>query len=74
MAGFQLDKVAPGRYLFVASYVGYQDQRQPLTVPAGGAPVVLAPGGAASRRRGLENGGRDRPGSGGSAARRYHHP
>ena len=41
--GFQLDGVAPGRYLFVASYVGYQDQRQPLTVAAGGAPVVLPP-------------------------------
>ncbi|WP_223650301.1 TonB-dependent receptor [Hymenobacter psoromatis] len=41
--GFQLDNVAPGRYLFVASYVGYQDQRQPVTVAAGGAPVVLPP-------------------------------
>ena len=41
--GFQLDNVAPGRYLFVASYVGYQDQRQPLTVAAGGAAVVLPP-------------------------------
>ena len=38
---FQVDNVAPGRYVFVASYIGYQDQRQPLTVPIGGAPVVL---------------------------------
>ena len=41
--GFQLDNVAPGRYLFVASYLGYQDQRQPLTVPTGGVPVTLPP-------------------------------
>ena len=39
---FQVDNVAPGRYLFVASYVGYQDQRQPVTVLAGGAPITLA--------------------------------
>jgi len=38
---FQLDKVAPGRYVFVASYIGYQDQRQPVTVPEGGAPVAV---------------------------------
>ncbi|MDJ0365464.1 TonB-dependent receptor [Hymenobacter sp. H14-R3] len=39
--GFEISGVAPGRYVFVASYIGYQDQRQPVTVPTGGAPVVL---------------------------------
>ncbi|RYY17342.1 MAG: TonB-dependent receptor [Cytophagaceae bacterium] len=38
---FQLDHVAPGRYLLTASFIGYQDQRQALTVPAGGQPVAL---------------------------------
>jgi hypothetical protein len=38
---FEISGVAPGRYVFVASYIGYQDRRQPLTVPTGGAPVVL---------------------------------
>ncbi|RZK89000.1 MAG: carboxypeptidase-like regulatory domain-containing protein, partial [Hymenobacter sp.] len=39
--GFEISGVAPGRYVFVASYIGYQDQRQPVTVPTGGAPVAL---------------------------------
>ncbi|WP_460583086.1 outer membrane beta-barrel protein [Hymenobacter arcticus] len=39
--GFEISGVAPGRYVFVASYIGYQDQRQPVTVPAGGTPVTL---------------------------------
>ncbi|RZK97663.1 MAG: carboxypeptidase-like regulatory domain-containing protein [Hymenobacter sp.] len=39
--GFEISGVAPGRYVFVASYIGYQDQRQPLTVPTGGTPVTL---------------------------------
>ena len=49
---FEITGVAPGRYVFLASYIGYKDQRQPLTVPAGGAPVAvgtvtLATGGVA---------------------------
>jgi len=39
--GFEITGVAPGRYVFLASYVGYKDQRQPVTVPEGGAPVAL---------------------------------
>ncbi|GAA4498153.1 outer membrane beta-barrel protein [Hymenobacter ginsengisoli] len=38
---FEITGVAPGRYVFLASYVGYKDQRQPLTVPAGGEPISL---------------------------------
>jgi hypothetical protein len=38
---FQLDNVAPGRYLLTASFIGYKDQLQPLTVPAGGQPVAV---------------------------------
>ena len=38
---FQLDNVAPGRYLLTASFIGYSDQRQALTVPAGGQPVAV---------------------------------
>jgi len=49
---FEITGVAPGRYLFSASYVGYQEQRQAVTVPEGGAPlalgtVALATGGVA---------------------------
>lgn len=39
--GFEISSVAPGRYVFQASFLGYQDQRQPLTVPPGGAPLNL---------------------------------
>ncbi|MVN77407.1 outer membrane beta-barrel protein [Hymenobacter sp. HMF4947] len=38
---FEINGVAPGRYVFTASFIGYQDQRQAVTVPAGGAPVAL---------------------------------
>ncbi|WP_191906315.1 carboxypeptidase regulatory-like domain-containing protein [Hymenobacter baengnokdamensis] len=38
---FEITGVAPGRYVFLASFIGYRDQRQPLTVPAGGAPIAL---------------------------------
>ena len=38
---FQIDNVAAGRYLVAVSFIGYQDQRQPLTVPAYGAPIAL---------------------------------
>lgn len=38
---FEISNVAPGRYLFSASFIGYKEQRQPLTVPAGGAPVAV---------------------------------
>jgi uncharacterized membrane protein YgcG len=38
---FQLDNVAPGRYLLTASFIGYADQRQAVTVPAGGQPVAI---------------------------------
>jgi len=39
--GFEITGVAPGRYVFLASFIGYKDQRQPLTVPSGGAPIAL---------------------------------
>ncbi|GAA4496662.1 hypothetical protein GCM10023172_10360 [Hymenobacter ginsengisoli] len=39
--GFELSGVAPGRYIFLASFVGYKDQRQPVTVPANRASVSL---------------------------------
>lgn len=38
---FEISGVAPGRYLFSASFIGYKEQRQPLTVPEGGAPVAV---------------------------------
>lgn len=38
---FQIDNIAPGRYSVLVSFIGYQDQRQALTVPAGGQPVAL---------------------------------
>jgi hypothetical protein len=38
---FEISGVAPGRYLFSASFIGYREQRQPLTVPEGGAPVAV---------------------------------
>ncbi|MGI4875514.1 MAG: TonB-dependent receptor [Janthinobacterium lividum] len=38
---FQIDHVAPGRYIFQAVSLGYQTQRQPITVPEGGKPVEL---------------------------------
>jgi hypothetical protein len=38
---FQIDNVAAGRYLLTVSFIGYRDQRQPLTVPADGQPVAL---------------------------------
>ncbi|QKG56205.1 TonB-dependent receptor [Hymenobacter sp. BRD128] len=38
---FEITGVAPGRYVFLASFIGYRDQRQPLTVPAGGAPITI---------------------------------
>jgi hypothetical protein len=38
---FQIDNVAAGSYLVSVSFIGYQEQRQALTVPAGGQPVAL---------------------------------
>jgi hypothetical protein len=38
---FEISNVAPGRYVFSASFIGYRDQRQPVTVPEGGAPIAL---------------------------------
>jgi hypothetical protein len=38
---FQIDNVAAGRYLLTISFIGYRDQRQPLTVPTDGQPIAL---------------------------------
>ncbi|WP_375418722.1 outer membrane beta-barrel protein [uncultured Hymenobacter sp.] len=38
---FQFDNVQAGSYLLTVSFVGYQARQQPLSVPAGGAPVAL---------------------------------
>ena len=38
---FEITGVQPGRYLFTAIALGYATPRQPLTVPAGGAPVSV---------------------------------
>jgi len=38
---FEISGVAAGNYLLLTSFVGYQDQRRRLSVPAGGAPVEV---------------------------------
>jgi hypothetical protein len=38
---FELSGIAPGRYVFLASFMGYKDQRQPITVPASRASISL---------------------------------